>query len=124
MMKTRTCVLAALMALLLALTKASAFYDAGVQRWINRDPLGERGGENLFGFVMNDAVNGFDPLGLETAVVIGCGSGRNIFGHAAIATTESGIYSSGTKHKFGSSFTEYMKDQASYRDSIVYLLPT
>jgi RHS repeat-associated protein len=40
------------------------FYDPLNQRWLNRDPLGERGGLNLYGFVGNDAANLFDPLGL------------------------------------------------------------
>ena len=33
-------------------------------RWISRDPIGERGGLNLYGFVGNDAVNRIDVLGL------------------------------------------------------------
>ncbi len=33
-------------------------------RWINRDPIGEDGGLNLYGFVRNDGVNAFDLLGL------------------------------------------------------------
>ena len=32
---------------------ASADYDAGAQRWINRDPLEEAGGINPYGFVYN-----------------------------------------------------------------------
>jgi hypothetical protein len=32
---------------------------------LNRDPIGERGGINLYGFVGNDGVNYFDFLGLE-----------------------------------------------------------
>ena len=35
---------------------ASAYYDPGVQRWINRDPVGERGGRNLYGFTANAPV--------------------------------------------------------------------
>jgi RHS repeat-associated protein len=33
-------------------------------RWISRDPIGERGGKNLYGFVQNEAVNYKDFLGL------------------------------------------------------------
>jgi RHS repeat-associated protein len=40
------------------------FYEPGLQRWFNRDPLGEGGGLNLYGFVGNDPVNGIDPYGL------------------------------------------------------------
>jgi RHS repeat-associated protein len=40
------------------------YYNASTGRWLGRDRLGERGGLNLFGFVDNDAVNWFDPLGM------------------------------------------------------------
>jgi RHS repeat-associated protein len=40
------------------------FYDPNTQRWINRDPIEEKGGINLYTFVFNDAVLGLDPLGL------------------------------------------------------------
>ena len=32
--------------------------------WLNRDPIGEEGGTNVYGFVGNDPVNGTDYLGL------------------------------------------------------------
>ncbi len=40
------------------------FYDTGLQRWLNRDPLGEAGGINLYGFVGNRPINEVDPYGL------------------------------------------------------------
>jgi len=40
------------------------YYDANMGRWINRDPIGEQGGYNLYGFVGNNAINGWDLLGL------------------------------------------------------------
>jgi len=40
------------------------FYSPLLQRWLNRDPLGEEGGLNLYGFVANDPINAVDPLGL------------------------------------------------------------
>jgi uncharacterized protein RhaS with RHS repeats len=46
------------------LYQANACYDPGAQRWLNRDPIGEAGGINLFGYVGNDPVNQIDPLGL------------------------------------------------------------
>ena len=39
------------------------FYDPRLQRWLNRDPLGEAGGINLYGFVGNDPVGYIDPYG-------------------------------------------------------------
>ena len=37
----------------------------GVKGWLNRDPIGEEGGLNLYGFVGNDGVNRWDYLGQE-----------------------------------------------------------
>ena len=40
------------------------FYSPGIGRWINRDPIGEDGGANLYGFVSNNPVNAVDEYGL------------------------------------------------------------
>jgi RHS repeat-associated protein len=42
------------------------FYDPGLQRWINRDPLGERGGLNLYQFANNQSVGAIDPFGFSS----------------------------------------------------------
>jgi RHS repeat-associated protein len=39
------------------------YYDPATGRWCSRDPIGELGGFNLNVFVVNDGINGFDPLG-------------------------------------------------------------
>jgi RHS repeat-associated protein len=39
-------------------------YDPSLGRWLSRDPIGEIGGLNLYGYVSNSPVNYFDPLGL------------------------------------------------------------
>jgi len=39
------------------------FYDAERGRWLNRDPIEENGGVNLYGFVNNDSINKIDLLG-------------------------------------------------------------
>jgi RHS repeat-associated protein len=41
------------------------FYAPVIERWLNRDPLGEDRGINLYGFVYNDPVNFVDPWGLK-----------------------------------------------------------
>jgi RHS repeat-associated protein len=40
------------------------YYNLQLGRWPSRDPIGEEGGVNLYGFVRNDGVNGTDFLGL------------------------------------------------------------
>jgi RHS repeat-associated protein len=39
-------------------------YSPELGRWVNRDPIEERGGVNLYGMVGNNAVNRWDVLGL------------------------------------------------------------
>jgi RHS repeat-associated protein len=39
------------------------FYDADPGRWLNRDPLGELGGANLYAYARNDPENRYDPDG-------------------------------------------------------------
>jgi RHS repeat-associated protein len=38
-------------------------YDSNLQRWLNRDPVEEFGGINLYCFVLNDPANLIDPFG-------------------------------------------------------------
>ncbi|OYW70826.1 MAG: hypothetical protein B7Z37_29535 [Verrucomicrobia bacterium 12-59-8] len=41
------------------------YYDTVNGRWPNRDPIGEKGGVNLYGMVGNDPVNSIDILGKD-----------------------------------------------------------
>ena len=43
---------------------AIAFYHPEQGRWINRDPIGEQGGENLYRFIDNNPIMFFDSYGL------------------------------------------------------------
>jgi RHS repeat-associated protein len=49
-------------------------YDPATGRWLSRDPIGENGGINLYGYVVNSPVNYIDPLGLWQ-VTFGGGAG-------------------------------------------------
>jgi RHS repeat-associated protein len=51
-------------------------YDAETGRWLGRDPIGEDGGVNLYGYVGNGPVSAIDPLGLFD----GNASNKNFFG--------------------------------------------
>lgn len=42
------------------------YYSAKLGRWISRDPLGESGGFNLYGYCGNDPVNRWDYLGMDS----------------------------------------------------------
>lgn len=45
------------------------YYSASLGRWISRDPIEERGGLNLYGFVRNNAISRWDYLGLVDETV-------------------------------------------------------
>ncbi|KJV05966.1 RHS repeat domain-containing protein [Methylocucumis oryzae] len=42
------------------------FYRADVGKWLTRDPIGEAGGINLYGFVENNPVNFIDSYGYKS----------------------------------------------------------
>ena len=41
------------------------YYNPSTGRWLSRDPIAEKGGRNLYGFVSNDPLNKIDPEGLS-----------------------------------------------------------
>ncbi len=82
------------------------FYDPGTQRWLSRDPIGEAGGINLYGYVANNPVNFVDPLGLvQWGQVIG-GSlaaigGVALVGVASVAAAPVVVVGAGVAGAFG-----------------------
>ena len=56
-------------------------YDPVAGRWPSRDPIGERGGLNLYGFVENNSISKVDILGLTMADIGKCcdGNGKTQF---------------------------------------------
>jgi RHS repeat-associated protein len=54
-------------------------YDSATGRWLNRDPLGEDAGGNLYAYVGNNPIARDDPSGLCTAYV-GLGGGVSLPG--------------------------------------------
>ena len=53
-------------------------YSPELGRWVNRDPIEEEGGINLYGMVGNDAVNRVDVLGLREVYYL---RNRGMIGH-------------------------------------------
>ena len=47
------------------------YYDPDIGRWLNQDPIGERGGINLYGFAANNPVLFSDRNGLDFGTWIG-----------------------------------------------------
>ena len=54
-----------LVAGLLAAAPARAFYNPQTGHWLNRDPMEEQGGLNLYACSANDSVNHWDLLGMS-----------------------------------------------------------
>ena len=45
------------------------WYDSELGRWLNRDPIEESGGLNLYAFVSNQTSDTYDYLGLSTPII-------------------------------------------------------
>jgi hypothetical protein len=58
----------------------------GYANWLSRDPIAERGGLNLYGYVANNPLNLVDPLGLDSATAWGFG------GMSAPGAVAAGVY--------------------------------
>lgn len=54
--------------------RAAGWQNPNLQRWLNRDPIQELGGLNLYEFVYSDPLKWVDMFGLGS-VTVGCGTG-------------------------------------------------
>ena len=79
-------ILLAVASLFVLAQTAQAHYDPNIGRWISRDPIGEEGGVNLYGFVLNDPMNLIDTLGLDFIAVGGrpIAFPLSVFGHMSL----------------------------------------
>ena len=72
------------------------YYDPRQGRFINRDPIGEEGGLNLYAMLGNSPVNAVDYLGLEEIFVQNCG----LWQERSYWVEETSEFSPGLKHWF------------------------
>jgi RHS repeat-associated protein len=80
------------------------FYAPAIGRWMNRDPLGEAGGVNLYGMVGNNAVNWVDPHGLFIGPTLEIAAGV-----AFVGTGLTGAYFVGTV-RWGDEINDLLRD--------------
>jgi RHS repeat-associated protein len=67
-------------------------YDAITGRWPSRDPIEERGGVNLYGFVANDPINFLDILGMKIIDPNGLRPWTPIYDTVTEATVAGSLY--------------------------------
>jgi RHS repeat-associated protein len=87
------------------------YNDPTLQRWLNRDPLGEVGALNLYAFVYNSPVNVVDPYGLlapspAPLPVVGGGSAGLSGTAGAGGAGGGGVFGFGTAGALGTSVGE------------------
>src|SRR5207245_1921642 len=60
------------------------YYNPSTARWLSRDPIQERGGFNLYGFVANDPVSFVDSLGMASNPIMGLGGAWDWDPHGSV----------------------------------------
>jgi RHS repeat-associated protein len=99
-------------------------YDPSTGRYIETDPIGLRGGNNLYAYVDGNPITRIDPEGLDIAVIENGPTSGNPIGHTAIAISGAGVYSFGNATPAGLPLTDYLKREASRRNTDVYVIKT
>jgi hypothetical protein len=87
-------------------------YRPDLQRWLNRDPIGEAGGINLYVYVGNDPINYVDSLGLDVTYIVNS-SGAQGNGHAGEIVGQPGG-DNFTYHSFSPEHPGWPSDKGKY----------
>ena len=66
-------------------------YIPSTGRWLNRDPIFEKGGMNLYGFVVNDGLNHWEVLGCFASEQEAIDSAKDKIGNAARNSRLNGV---------------------------------
>jgi len=95
------------------------YYDPLTGRWPSRDPIGEEGGVNLYGFVRNDGVDQFDLVGLLPFYK------REFRGayygpEACFGLNFGRTYTKRVSEWFNKDIAEKFRNQIGYRDDYLY----
>jgi RHS repeat-associated protein len=61
-------------------------YDSAHGRWLNRDPIGEYGGINLYAYVGGNPVSNVDPEGKELATALFSAAAMTWDKHSSVST--------------------------------------
>jgi RHS repeat-associated protein len=86
------------------------FYNPSFGRWINRDPIAEKGGLNLYGMVENSPTNLVDPDGRNPFLLVGITTGVGAIGNGFLnAATQWGRMLGGCQRD-GFNWTQFWRD--------------
>jgi hypothetical protein len=114
--------LAVLVGLLLAQLPASAFYNPVTGRWLSRDPIGENGGCNQYGFVANAALAAYDVFGQERAPNEDWFSSKNQTATIKVTVTVDGFELCNRGHiDFGVNFNYVGEKDARYAERALFV---